>query len=306
MRRTLLLLTLSSAPLFLAAQDCTDLFFSEYCEGSSQNKALEIYNPTLLPIDLSQYVIKRYSNGSFTATESFTLVGTLAASQAFVVANGQLDSAGGFGAVDPALYALADLPSPGDHDIDPMYFNGDDALTLERTNGTIVDIIGEVGVDPGSGWTDDATANYTDANGGTYWTKDQTLVRKPSVKQGVTSNPTPFNVTLEWDSLPTNTWTGLGQHVCECATVDAISESANQWMVFAPNPSENGTVMIKATKGISAVDVFDTFGRVVYSAVPTQKNGTMILDIPNAAPGLYMVHVALEGGARLSRELMVR
>ena len=43
--------------------------------------------------------------------------------------------------------------------------------------------------DPGSAWTDDATAGYTDANGGTWWTKRQTLVRKSSVKKGVTMNP---------------------------------------------------------------------------------------------------------------------
>jgi hypothetical protein len=187
-----------------------------------------------------------------------------------------------------------------------MYYNGDDAMTLERLDGTIIDIIGEVGVDPGSGWTDDATANYTDANGGAYWTKDQTLVRKHTVMQGVTTNPSPFNVTLEWDSLPDNDWSNLGTHVCDCPTVNAIGEYRTQSMVFAPNPVENGHVMIKATARISAVEVFDAHGRCVYTAVPAEKNGTFILELPNAVPGLYMVQVALEGGARLSRELVVR
>lgn len=43
---------------------CDDLFFSEYVEGYSNNKALEIYNPTDAPVNLSEYSIARASNGS--------------------------------------------------------------------------------------------------------------------------------------------------------------------------------------------------------------------------------------------------
>ncbi|MGB3618615.1 MAG: lamin tail domain-containing protein, partial [Catalinimonas sp.] len=55
-----LLLALSTP---VAAQDCTDLFFSEYVEGSSSNKALEIYNPTDADIDLTGYRVELFSNG---------------------------------------------------------------------------------------------------------------------------------------------------------------------------------------------------------------------------------------------------
>ena len=44
MKRTLLFLAVI-IPASLSAQvDCSDLFFSEYVEGSSQSKAIEIYN----------------------------------------------------------------------------------------------------------------------------------------------------------------------------------------------------------------------------------------------------------------------
>ena len=59
------LLTLSSF-----AQDCTKIFISEYVEGWSNNKALEIYNPTATAVNLSEYFVARYSNGSNTAQES--------------------------------------------------------------------------------------------------------------------------------------------------------------------------------------------------------------------------------------------
>ena len=44
--------------------DCSELFISEYVEGSGNNKALEIYNPTSQDIDLALYMIIRYSNGA--------------------------------------------------------------------------------------------------------------------------------------------------------------------------------------------------------------------------------------------------
>ena len=41
-----------------AQVNCDELFFSEYIEGYSQNKALEIYNPTNNQIDNSNKLTK--------------------------------------------------------------------------------------------------------------------------------------------------------------------------------------------------------------------------------------------------------
>ena len=62
--KSILSFILSLSSFCLLAQDCSELFFSEYVEGSSNNKAVEIYNPTDVPIDLSSYSIERYSNGN--------------------------------------------------------------------------------------------------------------------------------------------------------------------------------------------------------------------------------------------------
>lgn len=48
----------------ISSGQCDDLFFSEYVEGYANNKALEIYNPTTSSIELSEYSIARFSNGS--------------------------------------------------------------------------------------------------------------------------------------------------------------------------------------------------------------------------------------------------
>ena len=200
------------------AQDCSELFISEYIEGPGNNNAIEIYNPTNAAIDLSAYTINRYGNGASSGPDSWPLSGSIAAGEAIAVGNGQTDSVWVSTywslPVDPIFYNACGIHGSGIYPT-PFYFNGDDAMTLEK-GGDIIDIFGKVGEDPGGSWTDDATAGYTDANGGTWWTKRQTLVRKWNVKKGVSVNPILFNPTLEYDSLPDGTYSGMGQHECDC------------------------------------------------------------------------------------------
>mgnify|MGYP003325907632 CR=1 FL=1 len=71
---------------------------------------------------------------------------------------------------------------------------------------TIIDIIGEMGPDPGSGW---------DVAGVTNGTKDHTLVRKSSVRSGNTSwsSSAGTNATdSEWTVEAKDTWTYVGSH----------------------------------------------------------------------------------------------
>ena len=62
MKRVLLFIFAIVSTLQLSAQ-CGELFISGYVEGYGNNRALEIYNPTHSPIDLSGYSVGRYSNG---------------------------------------------------------------------------------------------------------------------------------------------------------------------------------------------------------------------------------------------------
>ena len=70
-----------------------DLFFSEYSEGSSNNKYLEIYNPTDGTIDLSGYMLANVSNapsvvGEHEYTVAFTEGATIDSVDVYVVLNG--------------------------------------------------------------------------------------------------------------------------------------------------------------------------------------------------------------------------
>ncbi|NHB83886.1 lamin tail domain-containing protein [Tessaracoccus sp. HDW20] len=112
------------------------LMISAYIEGSSSNKAVEVYNPTDAAIDLTGYRLLQFSNGSSTGTLIWTLSGSLASGGHLRVA----DSA----AVDTLTTGAAHTTS--------ALFNGDDAIQLQR-DGAVVDSLGQTGTDPGTAWT---------------------------------------------------------------------------------------------------------------------------------------------------------
>ena len=117
---TILALLITST---LASAQCSDLFFSEYSEGSSNNKYLEVYNPSGASIDLSTYSICVIGNGgSFTNT--FQLYGTLGSDKVFVVSTDQSDPTAILTKADTAL----SFPSVA-------HFNGDDAVCLLSGTG---------------------------------------------------------------------------------------------------------------------------------------------------------------------------
>ena len=175
----------------------TDLFFSEYVEGSSNNKYLEIFNGTGASIDLSDYEIRRFNNGGNDASGStYALGGTLADGEVIVIANGSADIYSG------TVYSATDAEGA-------TFFNGDDAIVLYKVSSqSEIDIFGQVECDPGSAWSD-----------GDHSTQNKTLRRKSSVISGVTTNPTgecgPTSfetLTTEWDVFDQNTADGLGAH----------------------------------------------------------------------------------------------
>lgn len=170
----------------------TDVFFSEYVEGSSFNKALEIYNATGATVDLTtgNYVIERYNNGSPTATGSVALAGSVADGAVFVIAHPS---------ADPLILAVADQQSS------EISYNGNDAVVLKH-NGVIIDVIGQVGFDPGLEW-----------GSGNISTQDNTIRRLSSVTIGDTNPSDAFDPTLEWEGYPNNTFDGLGEHSTDCA-----------------------------------------------------------------------------------------
>ncbi|MEU8182457.1 lamin tail domain-containing protein [Micromonospora sp. NPDC049047] len=167
----------------------TDLFISEYVEGSSNNKAIELFNGTGTPVDLTAggYRLQLYFNGSTTAT-TIALTGTVSAGDVFVFASA---SAGA------AILAQADQTTGA------SLFNGDDAVVLLR-GSTVLDSIGQVGVDPGTEWGAGVTS-----------TADNTLRRLPAVTSGDTDPTDAFDTAAQWAGFPVDTLDGLGAHTVD-------------------------------------------------------------------------------------------
>lgn len=179
----------AGAPHAPAQATATDLFLSEYVEGSGFNKAVEIANLTGAAVDLAAggYRLELYSNGAAAPSQSVALTGTVAAGDVFVVSRAD---------ADPAIVAQADQLAPA-----VANWNGDDALALRRggAGGAPVDVLGQIGTDPGTEWGTGATT-----------TADATLRRKAGVTAGDTVGDDPFDPAAEWDGFPSDTLDGLG------------------------------------------------------------------------------------------------
>lgn len=214
----------------LQSQDCSELFFSEYLEGSGNNKGLEIYNPTDGVINLGSYYIARYSNGSNSYVDGgiTKLEGFIPAYGTHLIVNGQDYSTETSPASDPILRGMAQQL---DHDYPaPTYMNGNDALALFKDTGgkgneadfVLVDLFGIIGGGmpaDGEGWasvTDqwiyrniydsggsiigqDSTyvSNYIFPDGYYFlrwwlWSANHALVRKYGVKKGITAETMPL------------------------------------------------------------------------------------------------------------------
>jgi Ca2+-binding RTX toxin-like protein len=164
----------------------TELFFSEYVEGSGNNKALELYNGTGAAVTLTGvYDVQIFANGSATATATVPLTGTVADGDVFVLARST---------------AVAAILAQADQTTTNFLYNGNDAVAL-RNAGVVVDVIGQIGVDPGAEW----------GTGGTT-TLDHTLRRGSAVQAGDSNGGNAFDPSLEWNGFPIDSFDGLGGH----------------------------------------------------------------------------------------------
>ena len=300
MKKTLLFLSVI-ATTFLNAQivDCNDLFFSEYIEGWSQNKAIEVYNPTNATVDLSDYRIERYSNGATNSSAGgiTTLSGMLASGDAFVLTNGESDTTSTFGFCDPILLAMADFAEPNGSYPTPMHMNGNDAMVLTK-NGVIIDVIGKVGEDPSSGaWTADAASGFTL---GTWWTANHTLIRKSTVLKGDNNGIDLFDPSAEWDSLPAPNWSNLGSHTCDCQGTSAVNETNEISHIMYPNPANSGaSVIINATEKIEKIELINILG----TKVLWTTNTTILTS--DLAKGMYIVNIQFSDGRKVGNKLII-
>lgn len=212
---------------FASAAAPTELFFSEYIEGSSNNKALEIYNGTGAAIDLAAggYNVQMFFNGSASAGLTINLTGTVADGDVYVIAQSS---------------AVAAILAQADQTNSAGWFNGDDAVVL-RKGTTIIDAIGQIGFDPGTEW------------GGS--TADNTLRRKNTICAGDPIGTDVFDPAIEWDVFPIDTFDGLGNHVADCGSSDTAPEVSGTFPVDgATDFPINGNLTVTFSEPVDVTD----------------------------------------------------
>jgi hypothetical protein len=304
MKKYLFSIVAAVSSIFAGAQ-CNDVIISEIVEGWSNNKALEIYNPTGTPKDLTGYGIVRFSNGSASYGNITPFDGlTIAPNDVLVVVLDKRDSLGtGLEApVWDELQAAADIfVSPTyDAGVWAMYFNGNDAIAIVKDNGqTLIDMFGRIGEGTGfGGWS----AYATDTTGAPiYASQDHTMIRHSNVTSGVTTNPSSFDVFTQYDTLAVNTFDHLGYHICDCAA--GVSENANITLGVYPNPIQNGVLSVVAQAGIENVRLYDINGRLVATQYNVKDRMTRF-NVEGIPSGIYWIEAEMMDGSRIRKNLM--
>lgn len=202
-----------------------ELYISEYVEGSSFNKAIEIANFTGVAVDLSAYSVRKDSNGGGSWDTGVTLSGTLANGDVYILANSGISSSNCYNS-SSANFTTSNTP---------LNFNGNDPIGLFK-NGTLIDIIGELG-----------------AGSSNEFGENVTLRRNETV-----TGPSATYFPSQWTELPSNTCDGLGMH-SQVLSTDSFSLQNSDVKMY-PNPNNTNILYLQTNKDITTT-IFNVLGR---------------------------------------------
>lgn len=232
----------------------SELFLTEYVEGSGANQAVEIYNPTDNPISLSAagYFLAFYFDGDTTIDSGVPLAGVVQPGATWVVT---------------PTNASAALLAKANQKFGTAWFNGNDAVALVHS-GTAVDVLGQIGVNPGTAWA-----------GGAISTADQTLRRQPTVNAGDANGTDAFDPSLEWTGFPIDTFDGLGN------VTERLPNAAIALTCPTSIATDEGQA---ASAGVSATDPDGTVTGLAVTAVTPSDPGTIATTglTPASGPGV--------------------
>ena len=252
----------------VALDGCT-LFFSEYGEGTSNNKYFEIYNPTDADISLDGYAYPNVSNaptvvGEYEFWNTFAPGAIVPAGGVYIVAHGLANA---------TILAVA-------NETNNFLSNGDDGFALVQGTATsyvIVDWLGNWDGDPGSGWAVAGVANAT---------VDAVLVRKSTINSGNNdwfASAGTDATDSEWIVLANEDWSDIGQHTftgtCGPVTFDCPALSANIGDSCDDGDAAtiNDVVTAACTcEGVPAIDGCTDLAACNYDPTANNDNGTCL------------------------------
>ena len=259
-----------------------DIFISEYCEGSGNNKYIEIYNPTSSDVDLSGYKWATTSGaidiiGIHEVFNDFAQGASIPAGGTYILANRYITDQTILNAVD----------SNGEKA--DVYHTGDDAIALAKGteyNYDVIDIIGDFNGDPGQAWSVAGIANAT---------QNKTLFRKSSITMGnnnwVASSGNSNNDS-EWNvSANTDDFSNIGNHTL--SVIGFLSRDINIY----PNPFSSKLIFTDLQNSVK-VSIFDVVGKLLIQAEVTNS-----LDVSDLNTGFYIVEIKNETSSKVFKML---
>jgi len=245
------------------------LFFSEYIEGSSYNKALEIYNGSGQTINLTNYaILANYNNNPWYASHySFPAGASLESGNVWVIMHSSADE---------NYHSIADELTSAT----VVNYNGNDVRALvyiAEMETTFLDIIGQ--------YNDSAVVNNWAVAGIADGTLNHTLVRKSSIRKGNPDWPSSAGTNTddsEWIVYESDTFNNLGSHVVDPVSAIGLCnapETADDYRLHPcyPNPFNPATTIrydLHKTATVT-LNIYDLRGTVVNTLVrENQQAGT--------------------------------
>lgn len=247
----------------------SDLFISEYIEGSSYNKAVEIANLTGSAIDLSAYSLKRQVNGAGSWGTAISLSGTLSDNEVYTLAHTNAES---------DLTNIADLTSTGT----ALLFNGNDPVGLFK-NDVLIDIVG------------------TFDGGSSDFAKNVTLARN------TTQSNTTYT-TSEWDTYAEDTFSYFGNLTGTVRAKDLITGTAEDLITATiyPNPAAD-FIHVHANvsaNGVLFISFYDMQGQLIHQTSETAINYRLssLIDVSTLGEGVYFIQI---GNSQQATKLII-
>jgi len=205
-----------------------DLIIATYVEGTSWNKAIELYNGTGKAIDLSKYSLQKQSNGTGAFGSTLNLSGVLENNKSYIIVHRSC--------------ANTELRNKAQYlDTLVVSMNGNDAVALVRS-GVIIDVVGKV-----------------NAGAAVNWGMDMTLQRNANVTHPVSN----FNA-AEWTALPVDSWSMLGSHTMTLASANnfvlqnRLTGKTTSYPILNLSPQSNYTYSVQAIKAAGNTSAINT------------------------------------------------
>jgi endonuclease I/chitodextrinase len=249
-----------------ASNGVTELFISEYVEGTGTNKAIEIVNLTSSTVNLSGYDIRRNGNGGSSWSTPLALDGgsvkDITSGDVFVIGNGDNS--------DQNLLDEVDLVQPNNSSTnngEPVNFNGNDPVGLFKGD-VLIDIIGEF------------------QGGSQDFAKDVTYRRKSTISSpNIVFSYATDGLTGEWDTFAVNTTDGIGSHT---ATLGVNDFDYTIFKMF-PNPLKGNILNLTQVQDqqITTLNIYTLNGQEVVSI----NNPKSTVNLKGLKSGLYIVKI---------------